>query len=130
MGILEQANKAISAAERVALASESNEQESSLFRTFFDSAVGLLSDKQRVELARLLAIDVDNEVAHEPYDSQASHVEELRTIDIQNLPTDEHDWIERALEKHHSCDINIDSDAEVSVGDEGAWVQAWVFVNK
>lgn len=27
-------------------------------------------------------------------------------------------------------DIQIDDDAEVSIGEDGAWVRAWVFVEK
>lgn len=36
--------------------------------------------------------------------------------------------ITRAKEQWASDDINIDPDAKVSVADDGAWVQAWVWV--
>lgn len=41
---------------------------------------------------------------------------------------DNKEWIERAAEKYDSEEINVYGNAEVSVGEDGAWVQAWVFV--
>lgn len=36
--------------------------------------------------------------------------------------------IQLAREQYVNDDINIDDDAMVSVGDEGVWVEAWVYV--
>ncbi len=36
--------------------------------------------------------------------------------------------IEAARQRYASDDINIDDDANLSLGDDGVWVQAWVFV--
>lgn len=76
----ETAQKAVLAAEQVALNSESNDQELSLFRAFFDSAVALLTEDKMIELAKSLADDVRNEIAHEPSDMQAEHVEKLNLL--------------------------------------------------
>ena len=76
----EAAQKSVLAAEQVALNSESNDQELSLFRSFFDSAVALLPENKMVELATSLAVDVKNEIAHEPYDMQAEHLENLNLL--------------------------------------------------
>lgn len=37
-------------------------------------------------------------------------------------------WIERAREEYAGDDVNVDDDAQLSHTDDGAWVQAWVFV--
>lgn len=76
----EQAQKVILAAEQVARNAESSEQEISLFSAFFDSAVGLLSEDQMIQLAGSLAKDVDDEIAHEPYDTQAQHVVQIEEL--------------------------------------------------
>lgn len=36
--------------------------------------------------------------------------------------------IEKARDAYATDDIEIDSDAEASIGDNGAWVQAWVYL--
>lgn len=43
------------------------------------------------------------------------------------MPTDV-ELIERARDLYTTDGLEIDSCAEVSHSDEGAWVQAWVFV--
>lgn len=37
-------------------------------------------------------------------------------------------YIARAREEYGSTEIEIDSDAALSIGDDGAWVQAWVWL--
>lgn len=37
---------------------------------------------------------------------------------------------EKARDLHGSTEVEVDADAELSVGDDGTWVQAWVFVPK
>ena len=40
---------------------------------------------------------------------------------------DEH-WINQARDSYECDDVQIDDNAKVSHGTDGAWVQAWVFV--
>jgi hypothetical protein len=40
----------------------------------------------------------------------------------------EEDIIDHAITTHCNDDVEIDGNPEVSYGDTGAWVQAWVYV--
>lgn len=46
------------------------------------------------------------------------------------LPKPSHDPVKQAREMYASDDITIDLDPVVSPGDDGTWVQAWVWVPK
>jgi hypothetical protein len=37
--------------------------------------------------------------------------------------------VDQATQQYASDDINIDADARLSRGDDGVWVQAWVFLS-
>jgi hypothetical protein len=39
------------------------------------------------------------------------------------------DWIDRARNQFACDDIEIDNDAKVSKSSDGAWVQAWVWLD-
>lgn len=42
----------------------------------------------------------------------------------------EDEYRTRARELYGDEDLDIDTDAKVSVGDDGVWVAAWVWVSK
>jgi hypothetical protein len=48
----------------------------------------------------------------------------------QNLLLQTRKWIAEARKKWASNELEIDADATVAIGDDGVWIQAWVFVEK
>lgn len=71
--------EAISAATMVALNSESNDQELSLLREFFDTAVRYIPDKSKKDFVLDLIKSVDNELPSTPYDMQVKYLELLKS---------------------------------------------------
>lgn len=86
------------------------------------------------------AIDVIRQLAqlngHVSIEQGMAALEDGTTINLQEIVDDADEFaatekeIGRAREEYGSNEITIDDDAEASRGDDGTWVQAWVFLEK
>jgi hypothetical protein len=73
----------------------------------------------------------------ESFEAELAHEREVRSMDDEETEpaTEESGQDEAAIRElaaiqYGSSEINIDADAIVSVGNDGAYVEAWVFVSK
>ena len=87
----------------------------------------------REKMALQMAID-DAETAGKPSLAQTLRdvLKRQGATGERNLQEErgEEPWRSKARDWYGGDNCNVDSDALVSVGDDGAWVQAWVFVEK